>query len=210
MIAANEQVATLLESRGVPTLYRAVRGLGYRYRRPRHDLRHRQQHRHAHGVRQLAISGPEGLLDHVLAAAAPDDDPPRRKLLRTRVMIDRRDFLTDLARLAEALLPSADDAQAEAAAPLPRPLRVVDHQLRTVQAATRVLQPGEQGAGGVGDHPVARRTSGPAHGAGRRAIDRSEHALVIDHEEPRVDMATLEVTDRIATRADPDPVAVIA
>ena len=26
----------------VPTLYRAVRGLGYRYRRPRHDLRHRQ------------------------------------------------------------------------------------------------------------------------------------------------------------------------
>ena len=44
--------------------------------------------------------------------------------------------------------------------------RVEDHQLRTVRALGRVLQPGHERAGGVGDHPVAGSTREPFHAVG--------------------------------------------
>ncbi len=47
----------------VYTLYRAVRGLGYRYRRPRHDLRHRQD--------QAAVAATKEVLGWLGKAPAP-------------------------------------------------------------------------------------------------------------------------------------------
>ena len=71
--------ALLLQERGltvaVCTLDRVVRALGYRYRRPRHDLRHR------HGMRILAVA--KRVLEWLKKKAylRPDDPLPRDSLL---------------------------------------------------------------------------------------------------------------------------------
>ena len=60
----------LLREHGVAvcagTVYRALRGLGYRYRRPRHDLKHRQD--------REAVAAAQGVLAWLGKAASPD--PP--------------------------------------------------------------------------------------------------------------------------------------
>jgi transposase len=60
--------ALLLQQRGVRvcagTVYRALRGLGYRYRRPRHDLKHRQD--------RGAVAAAKEVLSWLGKAASPD------------------------------------------------------------------------------------------------------------------------------------------